>query len=75
MIIDGLRLVVYVTLLMAWAGTGQLTVAVMVLAMFFPCVATFVVLWKELGWMDLLRIVLIMFISSLAVGTILNIVF
>jgi ferrous iron transport protein B len=54
---------------------GQLTVAVTVLAMFFPCVATFVVLWKELGWMDLLRIVLIMFISSLAVGTILNIVF
>lgn len=47
----------------------------MVLAMFFPCVATFVVLWKELGWMDLLRIVLIMFIISRMAGTVLNMIF
>lgn len=51
---------------------GQLTVAVTVLAMFFPCIATFIVLWKELGWVDLGKSVLIMFISSLAVGAVLN---
>lgn len=52
---------------------GQLTVAVTVLAMSFPCIATFVVLWKELGWADLGKSVLIMFISSLAVGAALNV--
>jgi len=55
-------------------SAGQLTVAVTVLAMFFPCVATFVVLWKELGWADLARSVLIMFISSLTIGTLLNMI-
>lgn len=54
---------------------GQLTVAVTVLAMFFPCVATFVVLWKELGWRDLVRSVLVMFIISLMAGTVLNMIF
>lgn len=53
---------------------GQLTVAVTVLAMFFPCVATFVVLWKELGWADLTRSVLIMILSSLSVGAMLNMI-
>lgn len=52
---------------------GQLTVAVTVLAMSFPCIATFVVLWKELGWADLGKSALIMFISSLAVGAALNV--
>ena len=51
---------------------GQLTVAVTVLAMFFPCIASFVVLWKELGWADLGRSVLLMLASSLAVGAALN---
>ncbi len=54
---------------------GQLTVAVTVLAMFFPCVATFVVLWRELGWADLVRSVLVMFICSLIAGTVLNMIF
>ena len=53
---------------------GQLTVAVTVLAMFFPCVATFVVLWKKLGWVDLTRSVLIMILSSLSVGAMLNMI-
>jgi len=52
---------------------GQLTVAVTVLAMFFPCIATFVVLWKELGWADLGKSVLLMLASSLVVGAILNV--
>ena len=52
---------------------GQLTVAVTVLAMSFPCIATFVVLWKELGWADLCKSVVLMLASSLVVGAILNV--
>ena len=51
---------------------GQLTVAVTVLAMLFPCIATFVVLWKQLGWADLGKSVLLMLASSLIVGAVLN---
>jgi ferrous iron transport protein B len=51
---------------------GQLTVAVTVLAMLFPCIATFVVLWKQLGWADLGKSVVLMLASSLTVGAILN---
>lgn len=51
----------------------QLVVASTVLAMFFPCIATFVVLLKELGVTDTLKSVLTMFISSLIVGSLLNV--
>lgn len=51
---------------------AQLTVAVTVLAMMFPCIATFVVLWKQLGWLDLVKSVLLMLSSSLVVGAMLN---
>jgi len=51
---------------------AQLTVAVTVLAMLFPCIATFVVLWKQLGWADLGKSVLLMLASSLLVGFVLN---
>jgi ferrous iron transport protein B len=51
---------------------GQLTVAVTVLAMLFPCIATFVVLWKQLGWADLGKSVVLMLASSLLVGSVLN---
>jgi ferrous iron transport protein B len=50
----------------------QLVVAATVLAMFFPCVATFVVLWKELGGIDTVKSVGIMLTSSLIVGGLLN---
>jgi len=50
----------------------QLVVAATVLAMFFPCVATFVVLWKELGGIDTIKSVTIMLTSSLMVGGLLN---
>lgn len=53
---------------------AQLTVASTVLAMFFPCIATFAVLVKELGTRDMLKSVLIMLISSLVVGGILNVI-
>jgi len=52
----------------------QLVVAATVLSMSFPCVATFVVLWKELGVTDLLKSVLIMLITSLIVGGLLNVI-
>ncbi len=50
----------------------QLVVAATALAMSFPCIATFVVLFKELGITDTLKSVLAMLISSLIVGGLLN---
>ncbi|MCK5161829.1 MAG: ferrous iron transporter B, partial [Candidatus Aureabacteria bacterium] len=50
----------------------QLVVAATALAMSFPCIATFVVLFKELGITDTLKSVLVMLISSLIVGGLLN---
>jgi ferrous iron transport protein B len=47
---------------------GQMIVASVVLTMYFPCVATFVVLWKELGTAYLLLAIAIMGISVLLVG-------
>ncbi len=52
----------------------QLTVAATVLSMFFPCIATFIVLIKELGIIDMLKSVVIMILSSIAVGGILNLI-
>jgi ferrous iron transport protein B len=51
---------------------GQLVVASVVLTMYFPCVATFVVLFKELGAADLLKATAIMVVSTLIVGGVLN---
>jgi len=51
----------------------QLTIAATVLSMFFPCIATFAVLFKELGVKDMLKSVLIMLSSSLIVGGLLNV--
>ncbi|MDD5166534.1 MAG: nucleoside recognition domain-containing protein, partial [Candidatus Omnitrophica bacterium] len=50
----------------------QLFIASVLLAISFPCVATFVVLFKELGFKDLIKATLIMVITGLIVGTILN---
>ena len=50
----------------------QLVVASVVLAMYFPCVATFAVLIKELGVVDMIKSAGIMIISALLVGGILN---
>jgi ferrous iron transport protein B len=56
-------------------SAGQLVIACVVLAMYFPCVATFVVLIKELGIKDMFKSTLIMLVSALMVGTILNFIF
>lgn len=52
----------------------QLIIGSVVLAMYFPCVATFAVLAKELGVKDMLKSVVIMLVSTLIVGGILNLV-
>ena len=52
----------------------QLIIASVVLAMYFPCVATFTTLVKELGVVDMLKSAGIMLIFSLVVGGLLNLV-
>lgn len=51
---------------------AQFVVASVVLAMFFPCVATFAILVRELGAKDALKASGIMIVSALAAGGILN---
>jgi len=50
----------------------QLVIASVVLTMYFPCVATFAVLVKELGVKDMLKAAVIMIVSAFGVGGILN---
>jgi ferrous iron transport protein B len=52
----------------------QLFIAATLLAVSFPCVATFIVLWKELGVRDLIKSTLIMITISIIVGAALNFV-
>jgi ferrous iron transport protein B len=52
----------------------QLVVASLVLAMFFPCIATFVILARELGLKDMARATAIMVVSALLVGGLMNLV-
>ena len=53
-------------------SVSQMIVASVVLAMFFPCVATFIILLKELGWKDMLKATAIMIFTAILVGTLLN---
>ncbi|HHQ44859.1 MAG TPA: ferrous iron transporter B [Candidatus Altiarchaeales archaeon] len=50
----------------------QLTLACTILAVYFPCIATYVVLFKELGLRDTLKSTAIMMIASLTVGILLK---
>ncbi len=50
----------------------QLVIGSTILAIFFPCIATFVMLFKELGVKDTVKSTLIMLIASLIVGGVLN---
>jgi len=52
----------------------QLVVASVVLAMYFPCVATFAVLLKELGIIGLIKSTAIMVFSAFVVGSLLNLI-
>ncbi|OPX59419.1 MAG: hypothetical protein A4E25_01221 [Methanobacterium sp. PtaB.Bin024] len=53
---------------------NQLVVACTVLATSFPCIATFVVLIKEIGVKDMLKTVVLMLSVALITGTILNLI-
>ena len=53
---------------------SQLVVASVILAMYFPCVATFAVMAKELGAKDMLKSAGIMVASALLVGSLLNLI-
>lgn len=50
----------------------QLIIASVVLTMYFPCVATFAILLKELGIIDMIKAAVIMIFSAFLVGSILN---
>jgi len=50
----------------------QLFISATLLAISFPCIATFIVLWKELGLKDLIKSTLIMISISIIVGATLN---
>lgn len=52
----------------------QLIVATVVLSMYFPCLATFSIIMKELGLKDMLKIAGVMAISTLLTGGILNLI-
>jgi len=52
----------------------QLVIASVVLAMYFPCAATFAVLVRELGVKDMLKSAVIMVFSAILVGGLLNLV-
>jgi ferrous iron transport protein B len=52
----------------------QLVISTTVLAMVFPCVATFVVLGRELGVRDMLKATGIMIAAALIVGGLLNLI-
>lgn len=50
----------------------QLIIASTLLAVYFPCVATFAVLVKELGFKEMLKSTFVMLVTTLVVGTLLN---
>jgi ferrous iron transport protein B len=52
----------------------QLVVSSVVLAMFFPCIATFVVLLRELGVVDLLKATAVMVSAAFVTGGLLNLI-
>ncbi|NOQ95379.1 MAG: GTP-binding protein [Desulfobacterales bacterium] len=52
----------------------QLVVASVVMAMFFPCIATFVVLLRELGVANMLKSVGVMILAALITGGMLNLI-
>ncbi|MBN1190889.1 MAG: ferrous iron transporter B [Dehalococcoidales bacterium] len=55
-------------------SADQLVVGCVVLAMFFPCIATFIVLLRELGIKDTIKSGVIMVVAALITGGILNLI-
>ena len=75
LIVGFFRKDVAVGMLVPLGLTGkQLVIASVVLAMYFPCVATFATLVRELGIVDMLKSAGIMIVSSLIAGGLLNLI-
>ncbi|TFH01272.1 MAG: ferrous iron transporter B [Calditrichales bacterium] len=75
MIIGFLRKDVAVGMLVPLGLTmKQMIIASVVLTMYFPCIATFTVMIKELDWVDMLKASAIMLISTVTVGGTLNLI-
>jgi len=55
-------------------ATKQLVIGSVILAIYFPCVATFTVLLKELGLKDMLKSALLMVLTATIVGGLLNLI-
>jgi ferrous iron transport protein B len=55
-------------------STKQLVVACTILAIYFPCMATFIIMVRELGAKDMAKAASIMIFVALVVGTIMNFV-
>ncbi len=53
----------------------QLVIAVTILTIYFPCVATFAVLLRELGFKDMVKSTLIMISTAITVGFTLRLIF
>lgn len=52
----------------------QLIISCVVLSMFFPCIATFTILIKELGFKSMLKSTAIMITASIIAGSLLNLI-
>ena len=52
----------------------QTIIASVILSIYFPCVATFIMLVKELGVWDMIKSVGIMIVTTFIVGTLLNLI-
>jgi ferrous iron transport protein B len=73
LVIGFLRKDVAVGMLMPLGLTiKQLFIAVVLLSISFPCIATFIILLKELGSRDFIKAMAIMVVTAIAVGTLLN---
>ena len=53
----------------------QMVIASVVLTMYFPCIATFTVMIKELDIRDMIKATIIMMVSTITVGTSINLFF
>jgi len=52
----------------------QLIIGCTILAVYFPCIATFIVLLKELGIKDMLKSACLMMVTALIAGAVLNLI-
>ncbi len=63
------------TLIPLQLGAFQLVIAVTMLTIYFPCVATFAVLLRELGLKDLFKSTMIMIATAISMGVLLRVIF